>query len=113
MSSDKEFVDFVVSQIKNAGIITYKKMFGEYAVYSDGKIAALICDNRLFIKPTEKGKAFIGNAIEAPPYPGAKNSFLIEDKIEDSEWISQLIRITANDLPEPKQKKKKLTNKKK
>lgn len=35
-------------------------------------------------------------------------SFLIEDKIEDREWLSQLIRITSNELPEPKQKKNKL-----
>ncbi len=107
MSSDKEFVDYVVEQIENAGVITYKKMFGEYALYSDNKIVALICDNQLFVKPTKGGREFIGNVKEAPPYPGAKMSFLIEDKIDDSEWISQLIRISAAELPEPKPKKKK------
>lgn len=35
-------------------------------------------------------------------------SFLIEDKIDDREWISQLIMITANELPEPKPKKSKI-----
>ena len=35
-------------------------------------------------------------------------SFLIEDKIDDSEWIGQLVKITANELPEPKTKKNKL-----
>ena len=30
MSSDKNFVDFIVEQIENAGQITYRKMFGEY-----------------------------------------------------------------------------------
>lgn len=107
MASTQDFVDYVVEQIERAGTITYKKMFGEYAVYSDGKIVALICDNRLFIKPTEGGKAFIGDVTEAPPYPGAKMSFLIEDKIDDREWISELIRISAKELPEPKPKKKK------
>lgn len=107
MASTQDFVDYVVEQIEKAGTITYKKMFGEYAVYSDGKIVALICDNRLFIKPTEGGKAFIGDVTEAPPYPGAKMSFLIEDKIDDREWISELIRISAKELPEPKPKIKK------
>lgn len=106
MSSNKEFVDYIVEQIKNAGLITYRKMFGEYAIYSNGKIVALICDNQLFIKPTQGGKTFIGNVKEVPPYTGAKNYFLIEEIIEDSEWISQLIMITANELPEPKQKNK-------
>lgn len=101
------FLDFVVDQIENAGQITYKKMFGEYAVYSDGKIFALVCDNKLFIKPTEAGRVFIRDVVEAPPYPGAKLSFLIEDKLEDRDWISNLVKITLDELPEPKPKKKK------
>lgn len=111
MASDKNFVEFVVDQIENAGNITYRKMFGEYALYSDRKVVALICNNQLFIKPTDGGRSFIGDVVEAPPYPGAKLSFLIEDKIEDREWISNLIRITAKELPEPKPKKKKKKNK--
>ena len=107
MASDLSFVEFVVDQIENAGVITFRKMFGEYAVYSDRKVVALICDNQLFIKPTEGGRSFIGNVVEAPPYSGAKLSFLIEDKIEDRDWISNLIKITAKELPEPKPKKKK------
>jgi TfoX/Sxy family transcriptional regulator of competence genes len=106
MPSDENFVKFIVDQIENAGVITYKKMFGEYAIYSDGKIAALICDDQLFVKQTEGGRAFIDDVIEASPYPGAKLSFLIEDKFEDKEWLSSLIRITAKELPVPKPKKK-------
>ncbi len=107
MASDLKFVEFVVDQIDTPGETRFLKMFGEYAIYHDDKIVALICDNQLFIKPTEGGKAFIGAVNEAPPYPGAKLSFLIGDKIEDRQWISELIRITAKELPEPKPKKKK------
>ena len=107
MASDLSFVEFVVDQMENTGTVTYRKMFGEYAVYCNGKLVALICDNRLFIKPTEGGRSFIGDVVEAPPYPGAKMSFLIEDKLEDREWLSHLVRITAKELPEPKPKKKK------
>ena len=110
MASDIGFVEFIVDQIENAGEITYKKMFGEYALYSDGKVVALVCDDKLFLKPTKAGKSFIDNVIEAPPYPGAKLYFLIEDKIEDREWISDLIRLTAKELPEPKQKSLKKKN---
>jgi TfoX/Sxy family transcriptional regulator of competence genes len=109
MASDLSFVEFVVDQIENAGEITFKKMFGEYALYSDAKVIALICDNQLFVKPTEGGRTFIGDVVEAPPYPGATLRFLIEDKIEDREWISNLIRITAKELPEPKPKRRKNT----
>ena len=105
MASDKSFVEFIVDQIDNAGQITFKKMFGEYAVYCNGKVVALICDNQLFVKPTDGGRTFIGDVVEAPPYPGAKLSFLIDDRVEDREWISNLIRITYKELPEPKPKK--------
>ena len=107
MASDQDFVDFVVGQIDHAGEITTKKMFGEYGLFSDKKIFALICDDKLFIKPTEAGRAFIQDVVEAPPYPGAKPSFLIEDKIEDREWLSDLVRITVKALPAPKKKHRK------
>jgi TfoX/Sxy family transcriptional regulator of competence genes len=107
VASELSFVEFVVDQINNAGVITFRKMFGEYAVYCDGKVVALICDNQLFIKPTEAGRSFIGDVVEAPAYPGAKLSFLIGDKLEDREWISHLIRISTKELPESKPKKKK------
>ena len=106
MASDIKFVEFAVEQMEKAGTITYRKMFGEYCVYCNGKVIGLICDNKLFIKPTEAGKSFIGNVVEAPAYPGAKNSFLIEDKIEDTDWLSELIKITEKELPQPKPKKK-------
>jgi TfoX/Sxy family transcriptional regulator of competence genes len=107
MATDKGFVEFIVDQIDNVGQITYRKMFGEYALYCEGKVVALVCDNRLFVKPTVGGRDFIGDVVEAPAYTGAKPSFLIDDKIEDREWISSLIRITYKELPEQKTKKKK------
>lgn len=107
MASDPNFVDFIVEQIDNAGAISAKKMFGEYALYSGEKLFALICDNKLFIKPTQAGRTFIGEVVEAPPYPGAKPSFLIEEKIEDRTWLSELVRLSVEELPLPKPKKKK------
>jgi len=107
MASSKEFIDFIIEKIENAGEVSAKKMFGEYALYSGVKLFALVCDNKLFIKPTEAGRAFIGDVVEAPAYPGAKPSFLIEDKLDDSAWLSTLVRLSVQELPEPKPKKKK------
>ncbi len=106
MASDLEFVEFVVDQVKGAGVIAYRKMFGEYVLYCEGKVVALICDNQLFVKPTEAGKSFIGDVVEAPPYPGAKPSFLIGEQLEDKDWMSNLVRLTEKELPKPKPKKR-------
>jgi TfoX/Sxy family transcriptional regulator of competence genes len=101
MATDREFIEFVVDQLGEAGPITSRKMFGEYCVYADQKVIALVCDNRLFMKPTEAGRAYAGDVVEAPPYPGAKPYFLIEGALEDREWVSGLARITAANLPAP------------
>ena len=42
MASSPEFVQYVADQLSAAGIITYRKMFGEYALYCNGKIFALL-----------------------------------------------------------------------
>jgi TfoX/Sxy family transcriptional regulator of competence genes len=106
MASDLDFVEFVVGQIEDAGVVSYRQMFGGITIYCQGKVVALICDNQLFVKPTKAGKEFIGNVVEAPAYPGARMSFLIEDQVEDREWLSNLIRLTEQALPAPKPKKK-------
>lgn len=105
MSSAQRNVDFVLEQLGEAFDISARKMFGEYAIYSRGKVVALFCDDQLFVKPTAGGKAFVGKVEEVPPYPGAKPWFLIAgDRCEDSEWLSELIRITERELPAPKAK---------
>lgn len=106
MASDIETVQFIVDQIDDKCEITFKNMFGEYGLYSKGKFFGSVCDNRLFIKPTDAGKEYIGDFKEAPPYPGAKPSLLIEDQIEDSGWLTKLIEITEAALPKPKPKTK-------
>ncbi len=106
MASQQQFVDFIIEQM-DMEQITYKKMFGEYGLYLGNKMFALVCDNKLFIKPTSSGKEYIGEVVEAAPYEGAKPCFLIEDKMEDRNWLRKLVEITAQELPEPKPKKKK------
>ena len=106
MANDQDFVDFVIDQIENGCEVSYRHMFGGTSLYLNGKVVALICDNQLFVKPTESGRAYIEMFVEAPPYPGATNAFLIEDDIEDAEWLTELIVITERELPAPRPKKK-------
>ena len=107
MGSTGEFVEYVTEQFDEDLGVTHKKMFGEYGLFCDGKMFGMVCDDRFFVKPTEAVRAFIGNVVEAAPYPGAKPSFLIEEGLEDRDWLSELARITARELPLPKRKKKK------
>lgn len=106
MASKIEFVEFIADQIREAGEITYRKMFGEYGIYCNGKIFGVICDDQLFLKITEAGRKLRPELAEAPPYEGAKNYLLVED-VEEAEALTKLVRETCRELPEPKPRKRK------
>jgi TfoX/Sxy family transcriptional regulator of competence genes len=105
MATDKDFADYILDQLAGAGGVTARKMFGEYGIFLNGKMTAIIADNQFFVKLTEAGRKFIGEPEEAPPYTGAKNYFLI-DNLDDPDWLSELVKITEKELPLPKVKKK-------
>ena len=106
MSTKQATIDYLLDQSSKAGDVTAKKMFGEYALYLQGKVIALVCDDQLYIKPTDTGKEFLKDPIDAPPYPGAKMYFLISgDMWEDRDFLTELFQITAEAVPFPKKKK--------
>lgn len=108
MATRQSTVDYIVDQAKSANRVSARKMFGEYALYSGDTLVALICDDTLFVKPTQEGRAHIGPVVEAPAYKGAKPSFKIdEDRIDDADWLAELLRLTAAALPPPLPKKRK------
>lgn len=107
MASQQGTVDYVLEQISGAGEVSARQMFGEYGIYCDGRIVALICDDQLYLKPTQEGRAYLGDAVdEQPAYTGAKPSFRIPgERWDDAEWMAQLVRVTTAALPLPKPKK--------
>ena len=104
MANDQAFIDYVIDQVD--GGMTYRHMFGGTTLYLGGKVIALICENQLFVKPTTAGRDYIGHVIEAPAYEGARDSFLIDDGIDDAEWLTGLFLATERELPAPRPRKK-------
>lgn len=110
MASRVDFVEFVADGLRGAGEITYRKMFGEYGIYCDGKLFGLICDDQLFVKITEAGRKLCPELSEAPPYEGAKHYFLVED-VENRELMTEFVLATCGELLAPKPKKPKAPKK--
>ena len=104
MATQQRTVDFILDQIRAAGGISARKMFGEYGLFCEGKMVALICDDQLFVKPTAAGRQRLGEGvIERAPYPGAKPCFLVAgDRWEDRAWLADLLRASCAELPPPK-----------
>ena len=106
MASSKEYLDFIMEQLRAAGDISYRPMMGEYIIYYRGKIVGGIYDNRFLIKPTKSAAALVPDAESVLPYEGAKEMLLVED-VENAEFLSELIEAMYDELPAPKTKKPK------
>jgi len=104
MGSSSDTVRYIMDQAGLGSRLSSRKMFGEFALYLDGKVVALVCDDQLFLKPTAEGRSCLGEVKESPPYPGAKGYYLLAGEIDEPERLRQAILVTAKSLPEPKPK---------
>lgn len=104
MATSQSTIDFLLDQLQALRGIRARKMFGEYALYCEEKVVALVCDDQLFVKITPAGRALIGDRYqEGAAYPGARPSMLISaEDLDDHERLCELIRATAAALPRPK-----------
>ncbi len=106
MASSQETADFLLDQLAGSGRFSVRRMFGEYCLYLDAKPVALLCDDQLYVKPTDAGRALLARIEEGFPFPGARPHLLVTaDLWEDREWLARLLTTTASVLPEPKPKK--------
>jgi TfoX/Sxy family transcriptional regulator of competence genes len=103
MASNTDLVQYIVDQCSGAGEIAVRKMMGDYCIYCDGTIFGLICDNNLYIKVTEAGRAVLEEVEFRKPYEGAKDHFYISN-LDDRDYLTAIIRAT---LPELRSSRKK------
>lgn len=83
-----------------------RAMFGEYGLYVDGRMVASVCDDVLFVKATEAGRAVAPPLEEAPPYPGAKPALKVTEANWGEPWLLPLLTVTAAALPKPKPRRR-------
>lgn len=105
MATHPEFIEYVAEQIALGDRLTHRKMFGEYALYVDGKVVAFACDNSLFIKPSPAVTRLAPNLPQRPPYPVAKDYPVADELLDDSDTLRKLIIETALLMPAPKPRK--------
>ncbi|MCI9104335.1 MAG: competence protein TfoX [Lachnospiraceae bacterium] len=107
MATTKEFHDYIVENLQKVGDVATRKMMGEYCVYYQGKLIGDICDNCLYVKPTESVLRLMPDADRAYPYEGSKTLMAVVENVEDTEFMEKLLSAMVKELPEPKKKTKK------
>lgn len=101
MSTSKETIAYLLEQLEPLPVRA-RAMFGEYGLYCDEKIVALVCDDTVFLKPTPASDGL----AEGPAYPGAKDYRIADaELIEDGERFRAVVQATADALPAPAPKK--------
>lgn len=104
MATSKDYIEFVLEQVKDFGDVTARKMFGEYMVYFSSKPILLVCDNTVFIKILPDTSKILENAERGFPYDGAKEHYILD--IENRELLEKIIPVLIEITPLPKRKRK-------
>jgi TfoX/Sxy family transcriptional regulator of competence genes len=108
MSTQKETVEFILDKLDEPKRFAVRAMFGEYALYADGKVVGLICDDQLYVKilPASADLESICDKDEA--YPDSKPYYVVEESmLSQLSNLSEILFDIAKSLPKPKPKKKK------
>ena len=103
MASDKEYLDFILDQLSEAGDIEARPMMGEFVLYHRGKVFGGIYDNRFLVKPTPSAVSMMPEAARELPYEGAREMLLV-DNVDNREFLAFLLSAMFPELPDPKKK---------
>jgi TfoX/Sxy family transcriptional regulator of competence genes len=106
MSTSAATIDHLTDTL-SALPLTSRRMFGEYALYLDGKTVAFVCDDTLFIKPTAGALALLPEVERGPAYPGSKDYIIGSEVLDDPELCARVLRVVASETAPPKPKKPK------
>lgn len=105
MASSKAYLEFILEQLSGLEGISYRPMMGEFLIYYCGKIVGGIYDDRFLVKPVKAAREMMPDAELEPPYEGAKEMLLV-NRVEDRDFLFELLEAMYEELPLPKKRKK-------
>ena len=104
MASTKEYLEYVLEQLRDLEDISWRPMMGEYVLYYNGKVVGGIYDDRFLLKPTASALKIVPRPAYSLPYEGAKE--MLAADIDDRMLMEKLIPAIAEDLPVKEKRKK-------
>lgn len=86
--------------------VTSRRMFGEYALYLDGRIPAFVIDGVLGLKITDYADDRLTPELRGPIYAGSKDYWRIPlELLDDADWAREAITETTALVEPPKPKR--------
>jgi TfoX/Sxy family transcriptional regulator of competence genes len=107
MATGQGTIDHLTDLLSDLAPVRALPMFGEFGLYVGVKLVGLVCNDTLYLKLTP---ATENNPLDRePPYPKAKPHLLVpDDMMDDRDALTNLVRTTADALPQPKKIPKRL-----
>jgi DNA transformation protein len=103
--TQNETVEFILGKLRDRGRFSVRAMFGEYALYADGKVVALVCDDLLYVKILPASNELEGQCEKAEPYPGANPHYIVEEgQLSTIARLPAILCDLAESIPEKKKK---------
>lgn len=101
MASSEEYLEYVLDLLQGVPSVTYRKMMGEYLLYSEGVLFGGIYDDRLLLKDVPAARNALSQ--EQIPYEGAKPLLLVD--VENRSQIAEVITAMIPQLPVAKKRR--------
>lgn len=109
MSTNKELAEYITEQLAELENIRKIPMMGGYIFYYQERIFGGIYGEGFMVKITKASRKYMPDSVAQPPYEGAKEMLPVTI-LDDKETLQKMVREMFCELPEPKNKTKKLSN---
>jgi DNA transformation protein len=108
MSTRKETVEFILEKLGEPKRFAVRAMFGEYALYADGKVVGLVCNDQLYVKILPESAELENICEKDEAYPGSKKFYVVEEgELSKLKNLPDILLAIAKSLPAKKPKKAK------
>ena len=104
MSTNKDYLNFLLDQLSSLEGITHRMMMGEYLIYYRGKVVAYICDDRFLVKPVPSAIQMLPDSEYDSMSQGGRKKLLRVDNVDDRNFLTNLLNSMYDELPFPKSK---------
>jgi DNA transformation protein and related proteins len=116
MAASPEYRDWVLEQLRDAGTVTARAMFGGYGIYLEGLIIALIAGDTLFFKVDDSNRPDFEAMGMGPfqPYGEGTETMqyyevpadILENRERLVEWAHRALDVSRRAKTKPQKRKK-------
>ena len=108
MATSPEYARFVENQFRGLEGFSMRRMFGEYAIYLQGRVLGFLADEQILLQDTPVSRKLLPDAERRELFPGSKLFVIFEDE-GNAHLLKSVSEAMWEELPLPKPRKSRKT----